>query len=226
MKKVKYPDSEMMAMDLANVLAAELNAILNTKDRVTLVVPGGTTPGPVFDILSGVRLEWSRVDIMLTDERWVPEDNPRSNTRLVKQRLLVDCAAKARFIPLYAPTDTPEEALPELTKAISRLLPIDVLVLGMGLDMHTASLFPGADNLEAAMADDAPVLMPMRAKGAGEPRVTLTAPVLKGAMSTHVVYVGKPKNKALKKALRINDPLQAPISAFLKGATAHWTPRK
>jgi len=213
-------------MDLANVLAAELNAILHTKDRVTLVVPGGTTPGPVFDILSGVRLDWPRVDIMLTDERWVPEDSPRSNTRLVRERLLVDCAAKARFIPLYAPTDTPEEALPDLSKAIGPLLPIDILVLGMGLDMHTASLFPGADNLEQAMADDAPILLPMRAKGAGEPRVTLTAPVLKGAMSTHVVYVGKPKNKALKKALRINDPLQAPISAFLKGATAHWTPRK
>ena len=226
MKKVKYPDSEMMAMDLVNVLAAELNAILHTKDRVTLVVPGGTTPGPVFDILSGVRLDWPRVDIMLTDERWVPEDSPRSNTRLVRERLLVDCAAKARFIPLYAPTDTPEEALPDLSKAIGPLLPIDILVLGMGLDMHTASLFPGADNLEQAMADDAPILLPMRAKGAGEPRVTLTAPVLKGAMSTHVVYVGKPKNKALKKALRINDPLQAPISAFLKGATAHWTPRK
>lgn len=226
MKKIKYPDSEMMAMDLADILAAELNGILNTKERVTLVVPGGTTPGPIFDILSGVRLEWSRVNILLTDERWVPEDDPRSNTRLVKEHLLVDRAAEATFIPLYAPTKTPEEALPDLSKAIGPLLPIDVLVLGMGLDMHTASLFPGADNLEAAMADDAPILMPMRAKGAGEPRVTLTAPVLKGAMSTHVVYTGKAKNKALKKALKMNDPLQAPISAFLKGATAHWTPHK
>lgn len=226
MKKIKYPDSEMMAMDLANVLAAELGNILNTKERVTLVVPGGTTPAPVFDILSGVRLEWSRVNIMLTDERWVPGDDPRSNTRLVKEHLLVDCAAEANYIPLYAPTDTPEEALPELSRAIGPLLPIDVLLLGIGLDMHTASLFPAADNLDAAMADDAPILMPIRAKNAGEPRVTLTAPVLKGAMSTHLVYTGKAKNKALKKALKINDPLQAPISAFLKGATAHWTPHR
>ena len=61
MKKIKYPDSEMMAMDLANVLAAELSAILNTKERVTLVVPGGTTPGPIFDMLCGVPIQWQPI---------------------------------------------------------------------------------------------------------------------------------------------------------------------
>lgn len=223
MKKIKYPDSEMMAIDLAYELASELKAALHTKDSVTLVVPGGTTPGPVFDVLCGVSLDWDRVNVMLSDERWVPETSPRSNTRLLKERLLVDKAATATLIPMYLDFDTPEEALPELSRAIAPLLPIDVLLLGMGDDMHTASLFPGADRLTEAFATDAPLLMPMRNDGSDEPRVTLTAPVLHGAMSTHVVFTGKAKAKALKTARKLNDPLKAPISAFLKGTTVHWT---
>ena len=224
MKKIKYPDAEMMAMDLADVLASEINNALHNKDRVTLVVPGGTTPGPIFDILCGVHLDWARVNIMLTDERWVPESSDRSNTRLLRERLLVDQAAAATFIPLYKDADSVEAALPDLSAAIGPLLPIDILLLGMGDDMHTASLFPGADNLQQAFDAHAPLLLPMRTKAAGEPRVTLTAPVLHGAMSTHIVFTGKAKNKAVKAARKINDPLVAPISAFLKGATVHWAP--
>ncbi len=224
MKKIKYPDAEMMAMDLADVLASEINNALHNKDRVTLVVPGGTTPGPIFDILCGVHLDWARVNIMLTDERWVPESSDRSNTRLLRERLLVDQAAAATFIPLYKDADSVEAALPDLSAAIGPLLPIDILLLGMGDDMHTASLFPGADNLQQAFDAHAPLLLPMRTKAAGEPRVTLTAPVLHGAMSTHIVFTGKAKNKAVKAARKINDPLAAPISAFLKGATVHWAP--
>lgn len=224
MKKTKYPDSEMMAMDLADVLAAELKVILDTKEWATLVVPGGTTPGPIFDILCGAPLEWNRVNVMLTDERWVPDTHERSNTRLLKERLLVDKAAAANLIPMYLDFDTPEAALPDLSRLIGPLLPIDVLLLGMGEDMHTASLFPGADRLADALKADAPLLMPMRNDGSDEPRVTLTAPVLHGAMTTHVVFTGKSKHKALKTARKLNDPRKAPISAFLKGATVHWAP--
>ncbi len=224
MKKIKYPDGEMMALDLASVLAGELRAALGRKDRVTFVVPGGTTPGPVFDILSGVSLDWSRVNILLSDERWVTEDSPRSNTRLLRERLLVNKAAAASLVPLYAPADQPEDVLHKLSKAIGPLLPIDILLLGMGADMHTASLFPGADRLAEALDDHAPLLLAMRAEGAGEPRVTLTAPVLLGATRTHIVFSGKIKNKALKVAQKLKDPMKAPVFAFLGAATVHWTP--
>ena len=87
--------------------------------------------------------------------------------------------------------------------------------------MHTASLFPGADNLEAALAADAPRLMPMRAEGAGEPRITLTAPVLNGALSKHIVITGDEKRSALDKARHLS-PQEAPIASVLQGATVHW----
>lgn len=224
MKKIKYPDAEMMTMDLADILASELNDALHNKERVTLVVPGGTTPAPIFDILSGVHLDWARVNVLLSDERWVPENHARSNSRLLREHLLVDQAAAATLIPLYLENETPEAALPELSKAIGPLLPIDVLLLGMGQDMHTASLFPKADNLEDAFAPNAPLLLPMRSKTTPEVRVTLTAPVLHGAMKTHIVFTSKSKNKALKAAHKLKDPMLAPISGFLKDSTVHWAP--
>jgi 6-phosphogluconolactonase len=221
MRLVEYPDRELMMISLADTLASELNNVLLTHETASFCVPGGTTPGPVFDVLSGVDLDWPRVAVFLNDERWVPEDSPRSNTRLLRERLLTGRAAQARFVPLYAPAPTPEEALPGLIEGLEPHLPISVLLLGMGADMHTASLFPGADRLDEALSDDAPVLMALRAKGAVEPRVTLTARVLRDAMSIHVLIAGTEKREALERARSL--PVhEAPIRAVLSNATVHW----
>ena len=220
---VDYPDREMLAIDVANKLAGELRAALEHEDRVLMAVPGGTTPGPIFDDLCAADLDWSRVDVMLSDERWVPEDSERSNTRLLRQRLLVERAAAARYLPLYLPGDAPEERLEELEANITPRLPIQVLVLGMGADMHTASLFPGADKLAEALDPKAPALMAMRAPGAPEPRITLTAPVLDGAMSKHILIFGAEKRVALERARHLK-PSEAPVAAVLSQAQVHWAP--
>jgi len=222
MNFVEYPDREMMLIDLANQLAGELTTALLHHERASFCVPGGTTPGPIFDTLSAVDLDWARVDVMLNDERWVPESSDRSNTRLLKQRLFQGHAAKANLVPLYADAETPEEKLNELSTGIEPCLPLSVLLLGMGADMHTASLFPGADQLAHAMEPDAPVLLAMRAPGAAEPRITLTARVLDAAISKHIVITGNEKRAALEKARKLHDPMLAPVSAILGGATIHW----
>ena len=221
MKFIEYPDRDLMFLALANKVAGQLGDFLRQQDRVSLCVTGGSTPGPVFDGLSAVDLDWGRVGVFLNDERWVPENAPRSNTRLVRERLLVGRAASATLVPLHSDTETPEEALDALSAGIAPWLPISVLILGMGADMHTASLFPGGDRLADAMEARAPILMPMRAEGAGEPRITLTAPVLAGAMVTHVLITGPEKRAALERAQGL-DPMQAPIRAFLGNATVHW----
>ena len=220
---VDYPDREMLAIDVANKLAGELRAALEHEDRVLMAGPGGPTPGPIFDDLCAADLDWSRVDVMLSDERWVPEDSERSNTRLLRQRLLVERAAAARYLPLYLPGDAPEERLEELEANITPRLPIQVLVLGMGADMHTASLFPGADKLAEALDPKAPALMAMRAPGAPEPRITLTAPVLDGAMSKHIIIFGAEKREALERARHLK-PSEAPVAAVLSQAQVHWAP--
>ncbi|MCL4105387.1 UNVERIFIED_CONTAM: hypothetical protein GTU68_055518 [Idotea baltica] len=208
-------------IDLANILAGELNTCLLQHDWASLAVPGGTTPGPIFDVLSATHLDWDRVHVMLTDERWVPEDSERSNTRLLKERLLVGPAAAATYVPLYLEAEKPEDRLAEIEGALTPELPLSILLLGMGADMHTASLFPGADRLTEAMSDDAPLVLPMRAPGAAEPRVTLTTPVLAGAMATHIVITGTEKRDALMRAHKLPAE-EAPIGRFLSGAQVHW----
>lgn len=221
MEFVDYPDRDLLMLSLADRIASELGAALRRNERASLSVPGGTTPGPVFDTLSGVALDWDRVDVLLNDERWVPEDHPRSNTGLLRQRLFQNHAAAARLVPLYADAPAPEAALDALADGVRACLPLSVALVGMGADMHTASLFPGADNLDAALAADAPPLMAMRAPGAAEPRITLTAPVLRGAMHMHVLITGAEKRAALERA-RSLPPTEAPIAALLAEATVHW----
>jgi 6-phosphogluconolactonase len=221
MKLEVYPDREFLMLGLANVIAGQLADFLRREGRASLCVPGGTTPGPIFDTLSGVDLDWANVAVFLNDERWVPEDSPRSNTRLLRERLLRSKAAAAQMIPLYAAADAPEEKLEELAEGLRPHLPISVLLLGMGADMHTASLVPGADRLTEALAPDAPILLPMRSEAAGEPRITLTAPVLKGAMNIHILIVGNEKRAALERAQTLPAE-EAPVRAVLDNAIVHW----
>ncbi len=170
MKIETYPDRDFLCLKLADLIASQLAETLRLEGRATLSVPGGTTPGPVFDTLSGVDIDWANVAVVLNDERWVPEDSPRSNTRLLRERLLRGRAAAARLIPLYAAgAETPEDAVPALEDGLRPHLPISVLLLGMGADMHTASLFPGADRLAEALGPTPRLILPMRAEAAGEP---------------------------------------------------------
>jgi len=217
-----YADFDMMALNVAQRIAGDLNAALLHQDRALLAVPGGTTPGPIFDALCAADIDWSRVDIILTDERWVPGDHERSNTKLLKERLLVDRAAEATLLPLYVPTAEPEEGLPELIPGIEARLPVAVAVLGMGADMHTASLFPDSAELQAALAPDAPALIPVRPESQPEARITLAAHVLNGALRKHVVFKGVVKREALDRAVTLS-PSEAPIRAVLDGAFVHYS---
>lgn len=222
MNLVEYPDREALYMALADTLASELGETLRAAEGASLCVPGGTTPGPVFDLLSASRIDWDRVTVFLNDERWVPERSERSNGRLLKRRLLVGPAAAAHYLPLYlAEAPSPEWAIPMLGEAIEPHLPISVLLLGMGADMHTASLFPGADRLEDALSPAAPLLVPMRAAAAGEPRVTFSARVLADALRIHILILGEEKRDALERARGL--PVEeAPVRAVLADATVHW----
>lgn len=217
MKLVTYPDRDLMMMDLAHKLASELGDVLRAGGRASLAVPGGTTPGPIFDVLCAADIDWSRVDVMLTDERCVPETSERSNSRLVKERLLTERAAGANWVPLYGPEGAEARA-----ERIALALPLSVVLLGMGADMHTASLFPGSPDLEAGLAPDALALVEVAGPDPDEPRVSLPAWILAGAVNRHVVITGAEKRSALERAQELNDPMQAPIVALLSGTTIHW----
>ena len=223
MNFIDYADADMMMLQVARLVSRDLRNALARRERVVFAVPGGSTPGPIFDLLAASDLEWERIVVLPGDERWVSEDHARSNAAQIRARLLRDLAAPAQLIPLWRPLADPQDAMVEVNAAVDALLPIDVAIVGMGADMHTASLFPGADNLAVALSDDAPAVLPVYAPGATEPRVTLAARVLRDAYALHVLITGENKSKAIHKAERMN-PIDAPIAAILAHATVHWAP--
>ena len=218
---LEYNDREELVSSVAKILAYDLIASIKDRENVMFSVPGGSTPGPIFDKLCEFDLDWRRVSIILNDERWVPESNERSNTKLLRERLLIKKATLATYISMYSDTITPELGIPKLKKRIDPDLPISVLLFGMGADMHTASLFPGGDKLEEALSNNAPTLLPMRAAGAMEARMTLTAQVLNSSRFKHLVIFGQEKRKAFEKAIDLPNSI-APVSAILPGASVHW----
>ncbi len=216
-----------LAAALADAVAATLRRALASRGRATLALSGGTTPGPFLAALATRALDWTRVIVTLADERWVPVGHPRANATLVRDTLLQGAAVVARFVPLYVEAPTPEAGLVEVAAGIDALpLPFDVVVLGMGEDGHIASLFPDGDNLAAALDPHTRArVLPMRAPAAGEPRITLTLPVLAGARSVFLLITGEHKRAVLERA---SDDASLPVHALLARVSApvavYWAP--
>ncbi|MEM7774106.1 MAG: 6-phosphogluconolactonase [Pseudomonadota bacterium] len=201
---------------LAERVARHLTDAVNTKGWASLAVPGGTTPAPFLTALRHYDIDWSNVRVTLTDERCVPADNPRSNGRLVSETLLQGPARAAEFVGLYDGSDTTIHVSDALR---SRVLPLDVCVLGMGEDMHTASLFPGTDGLADALDPTANTVMArMTVPGVPEARLTLTAAALTRAANVYLLIKGAAKRAALDRALAESDAQNAPVRAILDAA--------
>jgi 6-phosphogluconolactonase len=211
-----FSNRQELADGLAHAVSAALSRMISEKGRAVLAVSGGTTPALFFESLSQGGISWNKVTITLIDERQVGEDSPRSNARLVKQALLRNNAAKAKFVPLFQNT------------AAAARLHLDVVVLGMGEDGHTASFFPGGDNLAKAInpAGDC-ALFTMEAPGAGEPRLTYALPKLIAASRLFLHIEGEKKRDVLEKALAEHDQMAMPIRAVLQSSTPlhlYWCP--
>ena len=219
---------DQVAQALAGAVADVLRVRLAEAGKATLVVSGGSTPLPFFAALSAMELNWSAVTVLLADERWVDEDDPASNTRLVKTSLLQNRAAPARYLSLKGPGTTLAMGVESVKRTLADLvLPLDVLVLGMGNDGHTASLFPDAPELAFAMDAECPdPVAAMTPPSQSEPRITLTLPVLAGARFTALHLKGSDKLETLGRALgQPDDVLSMPVRAFLKpGLQVFWSP--
>ena len=219
MKMEEYADRDMLAMDLANRLVGDLENALLRHEVVSFAVPGGTTPGPIFDVLAASTLDWSRVRVMATDERWVSEGHSRSNASMIADRLLTGRAAAATLLPFYRAGMAEAEGAQAVSEAVAPLLPVSVLLLGMGEDCHVASLFPDAPDLAEALADEAPAVVAQHPASQPEARVSLSAKVLDGALAKHLVIFGEAKRTALADA-----PQDAPVRRVLGDMTVHWAP--
>lgn len=213
-----YPSPDTLAEAAAQAIEDRLADALRTQGRASLVATGGRSPGPVFDRLSRSSvLDWSRVIVTLSDERCVPADDPASNAKAVRERLLTGRAAKAHFLPLW-PEPPPE--------AIAAIQPFDAVMLGMGEDGHIASLIPGDPDLQLGLTTAQPI-RPVPA-GLGKPpvaRVTLTLPALLNARAAFLLVAGEAKRGVIERALAGEDlPVARYISQSKTPVRILWSP--
>jgi 6-phosphogluconolactonase len=225
LQRREFAEGAALAPAFAQWTAALLQKSVDERGEAVLVVSGGTTPKRFFAALALRAIDWARITVTLADERCVADDNPRSNARLIRETLLRDHAAAARFAPLADSRLSPEQELAAANARIADLpSPADLVVLGMGDDGHTASWFPGADNLAEAIDPGARALvLPMRAPGAPEPRLTLTARVILRARALALHIEGADKLETLTRALGPGPTEDMPIRAALRGAAEKLT---
>lgn len=211
---------------LADFVAERLRESLAARDTASLAVSGGRTPAGFLGQLASRKLDWIRVCVTLVDERWVAEDHPDSNARLVKSLLLTGPAAQARFMPLFNAASSAHTGQPATEQALDNLAwPLDVVVLGMGDDGHTASLFPQAPELEAGFASRAHAIA-ITPLTAPHERISLTCPAIATARCVVLHITGEGKRTLLETALKASPP-GLPIRRVLE-ATPHahvfWAP--
>jgi 6-phosphogluconolactonase len=171
----RYADLETLSRELASQISAALTTAIEARGTASLVVSGGKSPVKLFEILRGQPLDWSRVCLALADERWVSPDNAASNERLVRDVLLQERAAAARFLGLKNGAPTPDLGAVSAWETFARVpRPFDAVILGMGDDGHTASLFPGSPNLHSALNQSAAAgCVGMWSPVAPQPRLSL-----------------------------------------------------
>ncbi|WP_062227985.1 6-phosphogluconolactonase [Aureimonas frigidaquae] len=214
----EYPSREALAEGLAAGVAAILATAIHARGAATLAVSGGSTPKLFLQKLSAAQIEWDRVTVLLVDERWVASDSERSNARLVADNLLQGAAAKARFEAFFVPGESAFEAAAGLNRRFEALTrPLDAAVLGMGNDGHTASFFPQSEQLGHALAPTGgECIAAVEAPGAGEPRITLTLPVLLSAHFLALHIEGDDKRDTLREALAEGPVEDMPVRAVLR----------
>ena len=185
--------------DVAAAAAVDIAAAIRKGSR-TLVLAGGTTPRRCYELLARLDVEWGRVTVLFGDERCVLPDHPDSNYRMAREALLDQVApASVHRIPGEL---GPDEGAAEYSRIVAQLAPLDLVILGVGEDGHTASLFPGDAALNAKGW-----AVGVRSSPKPPPeRVTLTLPALRGARRVIVLATGAGKAQAVAMAKRQEVP--------------------
>jgi 6-phosphogluconolactonase len=226
----RFPDRQALAAALAGEIKVDLEEAIPARGAGSLVVSGGRTPLALFTRLRGEKLDWTRIWVTLADERWVETTAEASNERLVRETLLVGPAAAAHFVGLKNPAPTPEAGADWASRALTRVPhPFDVVVLGMGEDGHTASLFPGSLALARGLDPGAPpACIAVNALITPHARVSLNLAALLDARRIVLHIEGDKKWEVYQRARTPGTAAEMPVRAVLQQkevpVDVYWSP--
>lgn len=194
-----FPSRDTAVDQMVAIISAGLKEAINLRGKASLMLSGGSTPGPVYKALSDVDLDWSKVTVGLVDDRYVHDTDSRSNAKLVRETLLQGKAAAATFLPMVGDGVDPFEHAIPASEVYNQALPIDISVMGLGPDGHTASWFPEARGVEEAMdpafAQSVAGIDASNSQVAGDTplRITLTASALNTSRLSLLLMFGADK---------------------------------
>lgn len=228
LSRTDHADRAAMWAALRDRIGRLLSDGIARDGRGSLILSGGRTPIPLFEALSTLDIGWDKVDISLADERWVPETDPDSNAALIRRHLLADKAKGARLIPLFDEGGSAAARADAAGKRIAVMKrPFDCVILGMGDDGHTASLFPDAPELAAGLTQPGPCLA-MTPASVPQARITLPLPALLDTAEILLVLAGAGKAAVLDRAFEPGPVEEMPVRAVLRQTQApvavHWAP--
>jgi len=226
-----FDDRAGLFAALQKHIESQLSQGLAENSKASIALSGGSTPAPLYESLAqSSAVDWSAMEVTLSDERYVPVDHADSNEAMIHRTLLRGPAAAASFVSLMQSTDSAEQAAQISSDSLAKMqLPLDLLILGMGNDMHTASLFPDAAELQQAMSPEQQQLcLAIHPASSEYPRLSMSLNMLLNSREIVLLITGEDKYETLQKALASESTEQAPIAAILQQSTVpvhiYWSP--
>jgi 6-phosphogluconolactonase len=214
----KFSDLDALSLKLAGQVSAGLSAAIAARGSASLVVSGGKSPTKLFEHLRAQALDWSRVCVALADERWVDPTDASSNEKFVRDVLLKEHASAAKFIGLKNAAPTPDVGAVAAWETFARVpRPFDMVILGMGDDGHTASLFPASPNLANALNPNAVAgCVGMWSPIAPQARLSLNLSALLDSRRIVILFNGAQKWSTFTTASESGPIADMPIRAVLR----------
>lgn len=228
-----YHNRAELLQQLQQVIITDINAAIETRQQACLFVSGGSSPQPLYQALAKQDLPWGKISLAMVDERWVEPEHEASNERFLRQNLLQENAAAAKFVGLKNSAGTAALGLDQAEMAYQELAEVaDIMLLGMGPDGHTASLFPNAKGLDMALNSDKLLAVieatPSKVTGDYTERMTLSLKGILHAEKIILLISGEEKLAAYKAAKTESDVHAAPVAAVLnqtqKDVHVYWAP--
>lgn len=223
---LKFESRDAASAAAAARIAGLVGAQLEREKQATFVVSGGTTPARCFEYLSGYELEWKNVQVVLTDERWVPGNHADSNERLVREKLLKDQAGEGRILSLYQGDLSVDERCDSLQSELKGKR-FAIAMVGMGKDGHFASLFPDADSLKTGLKPENRLFyIPVRSGASPHPRISMTLGALLQSDEILLLVFGEEKLAVYEsaKAGNANYPVAALLNQPAVPVNLYWAP--
>ena len=219
--------AESLDIDLSLRIGQLLTQSISENGCASIAVSGGRSPIGLFEKLSKINLDWSKVELTLVDERWVDAKNENSNELVVRKHLIQNQATQVKFFPIKnsAKNSKEEQVLHE--QVLQKIkLPFDVIILGMGEDGHTASLFPCCKELTQAMdPNNQQKCIVTKPKNAPYERISLTFSTISQAKKLILHLCGSSKLQTFELAMTLKDANKMPIYAFMEQPLEiYWSP--